>query len=306
MLNSQTFLCPPSRLADAAGLLVGGGPSAGERFLAHARETGIAVNRLSCLGDPEGRLLASVLPIVAPGRTAMLATSEPMSLEKAELLSTLIAFAVRLVRDEVDLSQALVPPERVLEAHAFKCAGFSPLATLEYLERPMPKFLAPTIPELAAGWSIEGFDLTQDGARESLCALLNRTYEQTLDCPELAGLRKTSDVLEGHARAGRGARWWMSLRDPEGRAQGLALLNAAVTDGTSELVYFGLAPEARGKRLGIALLARAIAAVTRERRGTIVLAMDTRNAPAQKLYAQLGFRKVAERLALIQPSTEAT
>ncbi len=302
MSQPQIFLCPSDRFPDAAGLLVGAGPSAGERFLAHARQTGLSIERLLCMGEPTGKLLCAVLPIVAPGRTAMIATSEPTSLEKAELLGALIAHAAQLVSSEVDLSQALVPPERILESHAFECAGFSKLATLAYLERPMPRLFAPTLPPLAEGWSIESVDLSREGVREALCTLLNRTYEQTLDCPELAGIRKTADVLEGHARAGTGVRWWVTLRDHAGKAQGLALLNAAVADGTSELVYFGLAPEARGKGLGIALLTRAIGAVTRERRGTVVLAMDTRNAPARKLYAQLGFREVAQRVALIKRS----
>ncbi|MSR41741.1 MAG: GNAT family N-acetyltransferase [Phycisphaerales bacterium] len=300
MSKSHVFICPPHRFADAAALLVGGGPSAGERFLAHARETGISLERLVCLGEPSGVLLGAALPIVAPGRTAMIATSSPTSIEKAESLALLIRHAADSVRTEVDLAQALVPPERTLEIHAFDRAGFSRLATLAYLERPMPRLFTPAVAELASGWSVESIDLSIAGAREEICAVLTRTYRDTLDCPELAGIRKTTDVLEGHVRAGGGARWWVMLRDAHGAAHGLALLNPAITDATSELVYFGLAPEARGKGLGIALLSRAIAAVTRERRGSVVLAMDTRNAPALKLYTQLGFRAVAERLALIR------
>ena len=299
MTSPHFFPCPPNRLADAAGLLVNGGPTAGERFLAHARSTGINLSNLFCSGDPKGALSGAALAIAAPGRTAMIAISSPTSIEKAEHLGKLIAHAVASIRGEIDLAQALVPPEKALETHAFECAGFTRLAMLDYLERPMPRLFAGVVSDLAAGWSLESIDITKPGARDEVCAVLERTYEDTLDCPALAGMRKTSDVLDGHIRAGAGARWWVALRDVEGRAHGLALLNPAVTDSTTELVYFGLAPEARGKGLGIALLSRAIAAVLRDRPGMIVLAVDARNTPAHALYARLGFRCVTQRLALV-------
>jgi ribosomal-protein-alanine N-acetyltransferase len=70
-----------------------------------------------------------------------------------------------------------------------------------------------------------------------------------------------------------------------------------------EVVYLGLAPEARGRGLGRALMLHGLGLVQQRPERVMALAVDQRNTPAVALYARLGFRTVRRREAFVaQPS----
>ena len=73
--------------------------------------------------------------------------------------------------------------------------------------------------------------------------VLLRTYRETLDCPEVEGVRTLGEVLEGHRAQGRGgaANWWLARRG--GEPAGVLVL--ADLGDEWELAYMGLVPEAR-------------------------------------------------------------
>ena len=72
------------------------------------------------------------------------------------------------------------------------------------------------------------------------------SYQQSLDCPLLNGLREIGDVIAGHQASGEfNPRFWFVLSERD-MPRGVVLLNRVPRTDTAELVYFGLAPAARG------------------------------------------------------------
>lgn len=300
----------PERTEEAMGALLSAGPSAAARFVRQAEGSRIALDRIWCLAGPDGRYRSAVLAVAARGRTVMLLATRARDRAQAEALAPAIAAAAEGSADAGDIAQSLLEPERTHDAAAFVLAGFRALATLEYQERSLPRLGAPEAPPVPAGWELapaaDEHALGGDDpaalaptAREELVRVLESTYRDTLDCPGLAGMRRTTDVLDGHFGPGRRLRFWLLARQA-GVARAVCLLNGS-PDGTSaELAYFGVAPEARGSGIAAAILAAGMRACAAARVATIQLAVDARNAPAKRLYARHGFRTVSSRLALVR------
>lgn len=275
-----------------------------ERFLRFAAQERLSLENLwACFGDDE-RIEAAVLISPGHGRTAML-TISPLrgaTEERAGLETARVALDEASSLD-VALVQALLEPRQSAEASSLTGAGMRTLATLNYMERSLGRVPrgAPGAPmPIPEEMTIEVF-VDAEGGREELSRLLQATYEDTLDCPGLAGLRTPADILEGHRRGGRfDPSMWSILRAGD-RAIGAVLLNPAPQAAGSELVYLGLVPEARGRGLGRALLDRAVDACHRRGDRTIMLAVDEENAPALRLYKAAGFRRTARRVALVSP-----
>ena len=96
---------------------------------------------------------------------------------------------------------------------------------------------------------------------------MEATYKQTLDCPQINGVREMEDVLSGYRDVGQfdPGNWMLATRG--GKDIGCVLLSAH-EDKLWELVYMGIVPEARGCRLGVELV---------------------RYAPAIRAYSSAGF-----------------
>lgn len=138
-----------------------------------------------------------------------------------------------------------------------------------------------------------------------LTEALERSYEQTLDCPELCGLRETADVLESHRLAGEfdPNLWYLVLRGE--RAVGCAIFTTHRSGTSVELVYLGLAPEVRGLGLGSALLRLGVREARDRGADMITCAVDARNGPALALYQRAGMRPSSRRIAYIAPTRQA-
>jgi ribosomal protein S18 acetylase RimI-like enzyme len=306
---------PAERRADAMGALLGAGPAAARRFIDQAAQASIRLDSLWCLADPDGRYRMAVLSVPSLGRTSMLIATRARGSQDVSELARLIRAAADGSESESDLAQGLIDPAHHLDVLAYEMAGLERMAVLEYLERALPRAGALSAPEIPAGWSIEpvasrevldGGDASRLPAetRATLVSVLESTYVDTLDCPGLAGLRATSDVLDGHFGIGARRRHWLLLRR-DGAACGVCLLNDSPDGTSSELAYFGLAPAVRGLGLARVLLAAALHELSVARVRTVTLAVDARNTPAKRLYESHGFRQTASRVALVRPTRRA-
>lgn len=76
----------------------------------------------------------------------------------------------------------------------------------------------------------------------------------TLDCPELCGMRRTSDIIASHGAIGRPELAIWTLVRHEGRPAGAVLLAGLPEQRCYELVYIGLGPSLRGLGLGELLM----------------------------------------------------
>jgi len=289
------------RLVSAAGRR---GRVHAERFLAFSQANAIRMDAMWASLDEGGRITDALLAVPNPGRTAMVFISPPASRTDVPRQAELIDHACReLASMDIRLAQALTDPHDALQREALLRGGFSELAYLSYLERPLADPAALPAPRWPGDVTVEPY---REALRGEMIRALDRSYEETLDCPGLRGLRRTEDILAGHQATGEfDPDLWTLLR-VNGEASGMLLLNRSPASNTIELVYIGLAPTARGRGLGRLLLRHGLHLLGRREERAITLAVDEQNNPALALYRGEGFRRVLRRTALIRPIGEMT
>ena len=272
-----------------------------------------AVAGLTCVTVRDKPRFAMV-PLPSPGKTALLLTSTRLPRRAIEGLDAAIAAAIRHAcqsqkANGIHLAQILLPSAATkLAGILTERCGFWPLADLLYLQKRCRRRGNGPI-ALPAGWRTEPYSAaTHDWFRVAVA----RSYESSLDCPELSGRREIEDVIAGHKAAGefRPSLWRVLLREDGGghvTPAGVLLLSGLGVAGTAgvELVYLGLTPEARGRGFGERLLSVAQAAAAATHGGTLALAVDARNTPALRLYRQGGLRQVQTRQAFLRDLRDA-
>ncbi len=272
-------------------------------FVHYARELSIDLgSHWLCTRD--GRPLSAGTLIESPGRTATLLLPDSASAPvDHQTLADLISRAVVYVSNrDIRLLQCLIHPDDGVTLMALEKTGFDPLATLRYLElvvaeqwldnAPPPKLLA----DGSSEWVT--YD---DHHHDEFARLISATYEDSLDCPGLYGLRHIDDVIEGHKAAGKfDPRRWMLLRC-HGEAAGCILFMENPIRATLELVYMGVHPEFRQKGIGTALLRHGLTLAQDWAFGSVAVAVDDENAVARNMYERIGFRTTTCRRALIHP-----
>ncbi len=283
------------------------------RFLAGARSSGLDLSHTYAVferttGGREPLARQACFAIPGPGRTAMLLaspprTTRPETRSDQDERDACVRNAIGSLADsDVRIAQALPDPSETWACSAYERAGMRLVGELAYLSRPLPGARV-TPGALPPGVSIRPVDSLSPGSsgRRALTDLLARTYEGTLDCPELCGLRDADDILESHLAAGVfDPRHWLMAHEG-GREIGCCLVSETADGATAELVYVGLVPEARVRRLARRLLETSISGLGSCRAQRLVCAVDRRNHPATRVYNALGFREFASRRALVHP-----
>ncbi len=283
---------------------------AGRLFLESARRHRIDLaNMWVSVSAPTGTGVREVrqvaLAVPGAGRTAMFFTTTPATGAEAAELADVIRAAGDAAGER--LGQALLEAHETTIAEALSLAGFTRLAELAYLRMTLPSQRAVSQSPPAALTLPAGVEAAtwKPGDDEDLVVALDRSYIDTLDCPELCSLRTTGDTLESHrATGGPGAfdpsLWWL-VRE-KGKPEGALLLSPCADQGHVELVYLGLSPSLRGRGVASALLRHGLDTLARRPRPErlVTCAVDQRNAPAKRLYAAAGFREFAARSAHVR------
>jgi ribosomal protein S18 acetylase RimI-like enzyme len=279
-----------------------GGASVGQEqvqdFIAFALERGIDLGLLwvAANGD-DGKLTHAALPVISPGRTMLLFASHPTSGDPQEAaVSRLIdAVCAAAAPRGVDLAQALVDPADEPLLRVYGGARFERMAELIYLQGAPHDGTPPPLPP-SFGW------ITYSPAVHSQFAdAILATYRDSLDCPALNGMRCIDDVIDGHKASGVfDPSHWLVLVEAE-RAVGVLLMASSGRDqALMELVYLGLSPESRGRKLAELLVKQAFAIALASNHPRISLAVDAKNVPALKLYYRHGMNRVASKIALMR------
>jgi ribosomal protein S18 acetylase RimI-like enzyme len=122
-----------------------------------------------------------------------------------------------------------------------------------------------------------------------LARVVEQTYQGTRDCPRLDNVRDIDDVLVGYREQGvyRPEHWYLVA--DEGHNIGVLLLAEHPSVRNWELVYMGVVPEVRGRRLGETIARFACETAQRGGAQRLVLAVDAANAPAREMYCRTGF-----------------
>ena len=308
-------ISPELRRAAAMRLVALTGPQrarAADRLLTNASAHGIDLDLIWATVAADRSVRQAVMLVPGAGRIAVAFQSGPgsdreagdVATQRAERAACLEAAARELpamAGRTPRLIQALPEQHEDWARDALDEAGWRRIGTLASLRCPLP------LPE-AAGLGVPPADVSLDRFRgfdhpadvADLHAALDRSYEQTLDCPGLTGLRPTPDIIESHASVGLfdPRNWWIARH--RGSPEGCVLLNRLHDNRSVELVYIGLSTRLRGRALGMTLLTHAVRGLRGGPAVELHCAVDTRNTPALGIYETLGFQRIAERVAFVR------
>ena len=205
MTNVTVRPAMPSEQAQALRLLFSetGLDDPGEKTretLAAARRGELALAEL-WLAEQDGRPAGAGFFTEQPGRVAFIwppgvssDASSPTEIQDA-LLS---AIRGRSSERGIAIGQVILEPEDRENRRAFERNGFPHLTDLHYMLCPADAALPASPPEAL---DTEAFDPAANFER--FARVLQRTYIETLDCPELDGLRTPEEALAAHQGTGR-------------------------------------------------------------------------------------------------------
>ncbi|MCH2142247.1 MAG: GNAT family N-acetyltransferase [Phycisphaerales bacterium] len=270
-------------------------PSALERFLEHLKaDPRLAQYAIGAVMGRNDAYRAAVLVLPSPGRTVTYCFSERRM--TAPLVRDLTTWALEATQaDLADLAQTLLPPHAAAMLEGVQDAGLMHLADLHHMQCTVhrPKASA-TLPQGVC---------TKPACDEVLAELLPKTYQGTLDCPALRGLRRSIDIIAGHRAGGQvDPDLWLAVFD-DTQAVGCVLITLG-PECTADLAYIGLIPTARGCALAERLMAQMLNRLADRQIRTIRLAVDSGNTPALALYRRLGFRRIGMQRAAIRSLRE--
>lgn len=248
------------------------------RFVAHKEDT----------------IESSVLVVINKGATATILATEPSNESSVQEVSSLIEESIRgLQGSACTIAQAILPVDAEQYARSYSKAGFDRLATLKYMERRRSSKLR-TIHTCSAHF----IPMTKQ-TDATLGSILMASYEGSLDCPKIHGLRDVQDIIDGHRGLGLHDPNLWSLAEIDGELVGALLLNVVPDSKCMELAYLGVAPSARGKGIGDAFVQRAVKQSNDHGCTKITLAVDSNNLPAIRLYSRWGFGETGQRSTMI-------
>jgi mycothiol synthase len=267
-----------------------------EDFLRFAEQRNVDLKTLK-VAEELGQMKWAALPLVSAGRTMLIfapsAAPLPSQIEAAKKLTCEVVAEYR--HREVDLAQVLIDPDAPAVRALYEACGFWALAELVYLQRRLSGPIARV--ELPAGMTFVAYS---PSTQEEFARTIAASYRDSFDCPRLNGLRKIEDVVAGHKATGEfDPSQWLLLREGAA-ALGVLLLSRAPRSDSMELVYLGLAPEARGRGIARLLMRQAMSCTLRAGLSRLCLAVDSLNQPAIKLYHAAGMSRVGSRLAMLR------
>jgi len=279
----------PEGVSDALGLVLGSleKEKSGSYFDQLTRE--IRSGEISTDGLVEARrgesLVGAVFSQLQAGKTAVVWPPRIVAGEPPETAHRLLAqSAAWLAGQGVRIAHALLERVDRFDDAVLRGAGFSPLATLLYLVSLEGEF-----PVSRPSGPLE-FEPYHPGNHHRLAAIIQATYEHSLDCPSLDGIRKVEDVLAGYRATGSFAPCrWLIARHAD-RDVGCLILADHPEEENWELVYFGLVTTARGHGWGKQIVQYAQWLTRQAGRARLVAAVDAANRPALDIYTAAGFR----------------
>lgn len=250
---------------------------------------------LRLLGAFEGqRLLGALLLQFLAGRAAMLWPPGLGEGGDEAAADQLVQAALAVARaGGARLVQCLLPWDQTHLLSRLRRHGFRELAELVYLSCESESF-PPAAPS-----GLPAFEPYCTADRSRLAAVVEATYQGTLDCPALNGVFTAEEALAGYEAACKGdPRWWRLVRH-EGQDVGCLLVASYGTGQACELTYMGLVPQYRGLGWGRQIVLHALWLARQAGSSRMVAAVDLANTPALNLYTSAGFAAWDRRIACV-------
>jgi ribosomal protein S18 acetylase RimI-like enzyme len=309
-------VCRPARPEDLDTalrlLLAGPGGLANEEqvleFLAFTNQRAVDVRSMwvaarTLPGSTAARIEWAMLPVVSPGRTMLILTPNRLlrrQTPESSVRALTDEVCTQYARQGIQLAQLLLDPSERDVRDVYAASGFAQLAELVYLSRAVKRPIPQDELLLPPGFDLIRYDPASPKTHDLFARTITASYQGSLDCPGLNGMRDIVDVLEGHKAAGEfdPKRWLLLLE--YGQARAVLLLNRSLHADALELVYLGLVPDARGRGLGDWMMKLALASTAEAGCAELTLAVDARNDPALKLYFRHGMQRVTSRIAMLR------
>ncbi|MCY2930333.1 MAG: GNAT family N-acetyltransferase [Planctomycetota bacterium] len=239
---------------------------------------------------------AAILPSAGNVGMLLLSPLRGGGVDADALAATVAAAGAESLQRGAAFVQALADPGAHGESEVLARAGMTHAATLAYMRLDLRAGALPPAPAIGGlGWH-SGLDFGDD----RLSAVIAASYEQSLDCPGILGVRTRQEVLAGHRANGTYRRecWWVATID--GQDAGCILVNDSVPPGGGEVAYLGVAAGFRRRGLGRCLLEKAAFQAIRRGSRYLALAVDEHNAPAVALYRGAGFSLTHRRAVWVK------
>ena len=206
-----------------------------------------------------------------------------------------------LSRQGVRLAQTLVEIDDAAFVAPLLRFGFRAVGPLQLHHHdlwPLPEFAPPPNFRRIACQAFPG-------PLDPFAVTLARSYEQTLDFPELNDIRTLDEVLEGH-RSGRQRPELWQLATLDDQPVGVLLLTETELLEGWELSYVGVVPEFRRRGIARLLVAAALHIAANGGATRLDVMVDSRNAPALQLYQSMDFQRTEQRLVFLAFLADAT
>jgi ribosomal protein S18 acetylase RimI-like enzyme len=232
----------------------------------------------------DGSLRGTAWGQIQSGKIAVFWPPRLVAGEERKTASALAESVMRAIDQmPIEMTQVLIQTPNPDEIELLRRVGFRHLADLLYLTSEASRLPADGSPTDLV------FETYHPSQRSRLMALIERTYDGTLDCTQLDGVRNIEDVINGYENTGvfRPENWLIVCGD--GKDVGVLLLADHPNAGHFELMYMGLVPEARGRGWGRQIAEHAQRMVRRAGVERIVAAVDAANTPALRMYQMAGF-----------------
>lgn len=232
------------------------------------------------------QLMAACYFVKLPGSVASLGglrVSEGCESLADDLLQQ---FLLRLREQGVSQIQALVPQVVNDASKSLARCGFQLSTVIRHLWFDLTSSTHGNSAHVAHCELIPVFKFTQ----KEVGALLDATFEKTLDCAFLSGHRTGLEVLFSlldDRPWNEQLPWWILAAGD--KLIGCVFI-ASHPESVSELLYLGLIAEQRGRGLGRVLAQHAIKHCAAKKQRLLVTAVDAKNQPALDVYLPLGFQ----------------
>lgn len=187
------------------------------------------------------------------------------------------------------IGQCLLEAERQCARNRLVRNGFEFVTNLVFMKRNLSD-LRP-----AALKALDAIEFVEQENRLQFISVLERTFSMTLDCPELKELRTATDMLSGFEAARPVGRTHWRLYQSGSEMLGVVFINERPEEDAWEIIYMGVVPEARGQKLGRAMLLASLDDLRDCGSDTVFLAVDHRNHYAIDAYDEIGFTEIGRR-----------
>lgn len=238
----------------------------------------------------DGEIVGAQLSVPLPGFSGLVWPPRVRPEEGPHLEDQLAAAGLAFLEGRrVKVVHAILVEEQA--AASLMRAGLLPMTHLCNLQHDLRE--VPVVSPM--DWKLHPFEPERPALFQET---LSRTYEHTLDCPELNGTRTIEEIIVGHKAQGqfRPDLWRHAL--VQDRPIGVILINPLKDAPAWDLSYLGVVPEERGRGYGTALASWALRHAQSEGVTELQVAVDERNVHALRLYRSLGFFKVNRRFVL--------